>query len=258
MFFSLSAAAILIHGGLTHLFNDYADFLSGTDQNSPAILSGGSRVIQKKLIPPEIVWKLGKWISISLLITAVILAIFSRYELTVLIVIGVWAAASYSLPPLQLSYRPFVGEWFSLFPAIFFLGLAGPWILLDTIPLWAYQNATINAFVCMAWVMVHHIPDIEADRNALPTKKTTVVWFADKFGLRFASFPSLIYLVVAVFFSTWLLSDRLWTGIIVIVLLSIAILSVYKIQPNKLEQVTNIEKILLLIAIIIAIVLGIF
>src|SRR5699024_3363757 len=44
MFLLLSFAAIMIHGGLTHLFNDYADYLSGTDELSPAILSGGSRV----------------------------------------------------------------------------------------------------------------------------------------------------------------------------------------------------------------------
>src|SRR5699024_117722 len=53
LFIFLSIAAITVHGGLTHLFNDYADFLSDTDANSPAILSGGSRVIQKKLIQPE-------------------------------------------------------------------------------------------------------------------------------------------------------------------------------------------------------------
>src|SRR5699024_11375937 len=53
LFIFISIAAITVHGGLTHLFNDYADFLSDTDANSPDILSGGSRVIQKKLIQPE-------------------------------------------------------------------------------------------------------------------------------------------------------------------------------------------------------------
>lgn len=42
----LILGAFLIHGALTHVFNDITDFESGTDQHSPALLSGGSRVIQ--------------------------------------------------------------------------------------------------------------------------------------------------------------------------------------------------------------------
>lgn len=258
MFLLLSFAAIMIHGGLTHLFNDYADYLSGTDELSPAILSGGSRVIQKKLLKPESVYKIGKWISISLIIIAVIMAIFNRLELTILILVGVWAAYSYSLPPLRLSYRPFVGEWLSLFPAIFFLGLAGPWIILETIPLWAYQNATINALVCMGWVMVHHIPDIKADQNAKPMKKTSIVWFVNKFGMKTANIPALMYYTMALIYSFWLLSDRLLAGIIVILLLFIALIFIRKMKVNEINQVTHVEKTLLLLAVFIAIVLGIF
>lgn len=258
IFIFLSLGAIIVHGGLTHLFNDYADHISGTDNFSPAVLSGGSRVIQNDLIPPELVWKLGKWISISLLIIAIFMVMFNRYEIATLIIISVWAAYSYSLPPLRLSYRPFLGEIFSLFPAIFFLGLAGPWIILETIPLWAYQNAVINALVCMGWVMVHHIPDIEADKKATPVKRTSVVWFVDKYGKNYASFPALIYYVLALIFSIWLLNDRFWTGIIVIILLIITIILVSKLQVEKIQQVTNSEKTLLLIAIFIAITLGIF
>src|SRR5699024_2597960 len=127
----LSIAAITVHGGLTHLFNDYADFLSDTDANSPAILSGGSRVIQKKLIHPENVFKIGKWIAIILLMIADIMAVLHRYDLTILIVVSVWSAYSYSLTPLHLCYRPFFGEWLSLFPSNLFLGLADPWIAID-------------------------------------------------------------------------------------------------------------------------------
>lgn len=258
LFIFLSIAVTIVHGGLTHLFNDYADFLSDTDAKSPAILSGGSRVIQKKLIQPENVFKIGKWIAIILLMIASVMAVLHRYDLTILIVVGVWAAYSYSLPPLQLSYRPFVGEWLSLFPAIFFLGLAGPWIAVDTIPLWAYQNAIINAFVCMAWVMVHHIPDIKSDQMATPVKRTSVVWFVEKFGIQFSRFPPFLYYVLAFFSSILLLPDRFWTGLIVISLLLIAIYCVYKIRPKNVQQVTNIEKTLLLLAVVIAIVLGIF
>src|SRR5699024_485804 len=120
---------------------------------------------------------LGVILTIILLAVAVIMVILKQYEVPILIVIGVWAAVSYSLPPLRLSYHPFVGEWFSLFPSIFFLGIAGPWIMFQTIPLWAFQHAIINALICMSWVMVHHIPDIKADQRAVPQKRTSVVWF---------------------------------------------------------------------------------
>ncbi len=258
MLIFLSLAAVAIHGLLTHLLNDYADYLSGTDAESPAILSGGSRVIQKGVIRPHIVWKLGKWLMIVLLVIAVVMAIVDQSKLTILILIGVWAAASYSLPPLRLSYRPFWGEWLCLFPAIFFLGLAGPWLILETIPLWAIQNAFINAFVCMAWVMVHHIPDLDADRNALPIKRTSVVWFVDKLGLKYARFPALLYISIAGFFTIGLLPGRPIAGLILLGLLLLAFIVVIKMDLKNNEQISNDEKKLLLVAIIIAIVLGVF
>src|SRR5690625_654379 len=86
----LSMGAILIHGSLTHLLNDYTDFQSGTDAHSPAILSGGSRVIQEGLMRPKIMWKLGKWLAVTLLTIGILLAFFQQYELTILLVVGVW------------------------------------------------------------------------------------------------------------------------------------------------------------------------
>lgn len=258
MLLFLSVAATIVHGALTHVFNDYADFLSGTDAHSPALLSGGSRLIQKGLVRPRVMWQFGKWLALSLLVIAVLTLFLNRYELAILIVIGVWAAVSYSLPPLQLSYRPFLGEWLSLFPSLFFLGLAGPWIMLDHIPLWSVQNAVINALVCMAWVMVHHIPDINADRMATPVKRTSVVWFVDTFGLSFARVPALLYLSMAALFAIWLFPERVWAGVILLVLLSFATRLVVKMNPSNHQQVTNYEKILLLCAVFIAIVLGIF
>jgi 1,4-dihydroxy-2-naphthoate octaprenyltransferase len=258
MLIFLSVAAIAVHGVLTHLFNDYTDFLSGTDAHSPAILSGGSRVIQEGMMQPQTVLKLGKWICISLLTIAAFMLLVGRYELAILIFIGIWSAVSYSLPPLQLSYLPFLGEWFSLFPAIFFIGVAGPWIIFGTVPLWAIQNAIINALVCMAWVMLHHIPDIDADRQAIPKKQTSVVWFVDTFGLSFARFPALLYVAMAGVYSIWIFPDRLLAGCLLICLLLIMCFLVLKINPKNDQQVTNTEKIMLLLAIIIAVVLGVF
>lgn len=257
-FVFLSIAAITFHGVLVHLFNDYADFLTGTDAHSPAILSGGSRVIQKGFMEPKHVLKTARWLAIALLAFAILMAVIGRYELTILIIIGIWSAISYSLPPLRLSYRPFLGEALSLFPAIFFLGIAGPWIILDSVPLWAYQNAVINALVCMGWVMVHHIPDIEADMQAVPKKQTTVVWFVERFGVGFARFPAFIYFFLAGACTIWVGAERTVAASITAIVVLAALIFILKINPKDLKQVTNCEKILLVIAIIIAIVLGIF
>lgn len=258
LFIILTIAAFTIHGVLTHAFNDYTDYHSGTDKLSPAILSGGSRVIQKGIIPIHTLLKIGKWLAIVLLVMAALLAIFAQYELTILLVVGVWAAASYSLPPLRLSYRPFIGEWLSLFPGMLFLGFAGPWIILGSVPLWAMQNAVVNAFICMAWVMVHHIPDLEADKQATPMKRTSVVWFADKFGLYYARFPALLYLLAAGLCIFWLGFDRPWAALVIVITVSIAVFLVMKVNVADHEQVTICEKVLLLLAMITAILLGVF
>src|SRR5699024_7593381 len=105
--------------------------------------------------------------------------------------------------------------------------------------------------------MVHHIPDIKSDQMATPIKSTSVVWFVEKFGIQFSRFPPLLYYVLAFFCSILLLLDRFWTGLIVLSLLLIAMYCVYKIQPKNVQQVTNIEKTLLLLAVVIAITLGI-
>src|SRR5690625_3430601 len=258
MFFLLSGGAVVIHGMLTHLFNDYTDFLSGTDEHSPGILSGGSRVIQKGIFKPGVVWRLGKTLAVVLLLLSIILAIMGQGKLSILILIGVWAAASYSLPPFRLSYRPFLGEWLSLFPSILFLGLAGPWLMLNQIPMWAVQNDVINALICMAWVMVHHIPDLEADQKAEPIKETTVVWFANKFGIKCSYYPALIYLMLAGLVPIWLAFTRLSAAFLLIVLISISIYIVIQLEIKDHHQVSKSEKGLLLIAMLSGLVLGIF
>src|SRR5699024_1071210 len=175
----LMLGALLIHGALTHVFNDITDFESGTDQHSPALLSGGSRVIQSGVIGVGQLRKMALTLTVTLAVLALMLAIFGQVELAILIVVGIWGAASYSLRPFRFAYIPLAGEWLSLFPSMLLLGLAAPWLMLEAIPAWGWQNAFINALWCMSWVMVHHIPDMEADKKAVPLKRASVVWSAD-------------------------------------------------------------------------------
>lgn len=254
----LLVGCFVIHGALTHALNDYTDYLSGTDQHSPAYLSGGSRVIQEGRIAPHTLKWIGYGLAIGLLVIAGILALLSYYPLALLLVIGVWGAASYSLPPLRFSYIPLAGEWLSTFPSAFFLGLAGVWIMLGDFPEWAVQNAVINALYCIAWVMIHHIPDLQADQQASPVKRTSVVWSVAMFGPKYSALPAIVYMILIGLCGLWLGTDRLWAAIGVVIIVILSIFFIIKTDTQNAEQVTTCEKKLLLLAMINAVWLGIF
>ncbi|MDL4843174.1 prenyltransferase [Aquibacillus rhizosphaerae] len=258
IFLLLVFAAFLIHGVLTHVLNDYMDNKSGTDQHSPAILSGGSRVIQTGLIPSRSLRRVG--IAMIFLLSSLVvgLALFAHYKLALLLTIGLWGAISYSLPPLRLSYRPFIGEWLSTFPSVLALGIAGAWLAFEAIPEWALQNAMINGLFCIAWVMVHHIPDRDADKRAFPLKRTSVVWASEKFGMGFSRFPALLYFFLTALCAFWLGFSRLCAMIGLAAILSTAIFLVIKMDINNDEQVSAFEKIILILAMVNGIWLGIF
>lgn len=256
--FILLLGAILIHGILTHTFNDLADYQSGTDQHSPALLSGGSRVIQTGIMSVRMLIYLGGIVSILLLLITGLFFSFGYTKFAILTLVGIWSAASYSLKPFQFAYYPFLGEGFSLFPAMLLLGIAAPWILLEKLPLWAWQNALVNAVWCMAWVMVHHIPDRHADRKALPIKRTSVVWAEDRFGKQAAKLPALLYFILVGLLLSWMAITRPLGGLGAGMILLYGIYLVFKMDIENVEEVTKVEKLLLLFAFITAIWLGVF
>lgn len=254
----LFIGTILVHGMLTHTFNDLIDYQSGTDQHSPGLLSGGSRVLQTGKMSVQMLVQLGITISIFLLLMTSMFVFLGYTKLAFLTLVGIWGAGSYSLKPFRFAYYPFVGEWFSLFPSMLFLGIAAPWILLAEIPIWAWQNALINAIWCMAWVMIHHIPDRHADRKAKPIKRTSVVWAEDRLGKQATKFPALLYLVLIVILLFWVALTRPVGAIGAGMILISSIYLIMKMDVEDVEEVTNVEKRLLLFAFMTAIWLGIF
>ena len=254
----LLIGAILIHGILTHTFNDLTDYKSGTDQYSPGLLSGGSRVLQTGTMSERMLIQIGRSVSVFLLLITGMFAFFGYTKFAILTLVGIWGAGSYSLKPFRFAYYPFVGEWFSLFPTMLLLGIAAPWILLDQVPIWAWQNALINAIWCMAWVMVHHIPDRQADRKAEPLKRTSVVWAEDTFGKHAAKWPALLYFVLVGLLLVWTAFTRPIGALGAALILLYSIYLIIKMNIMMVEDVTNIEKMLLLCAFVTAIWLGVF
>lgn len=255
----LLVGCILIHGILTHALNDYTDYLSGTDQHSPAMLSGGSRVIQEGRITPGLLYRFGLGLTGILLVLDVILLLTGQYRLAILLLVGIWGAASYSLPALRLSYYPLAGEWISTFPSALFLGLGGAWLATGSFPLWSVQNAIINALYCIAWVMVHHIPDLDADRQASPVKRTSVVWSADRWGTEYSRVPALAYMLLIALCGSWLaISGRYIAAVGIGIIVLLSIWWIWNMDVRQPASVTACEKKLLLLAIAGAVLLGIF
>lgn len=252
----LLLGSFLTHGLLTHIVNDLADFKSGTDDYSPGVLSGGSRVIQEKVFTYNQLKFFGIMLCTAMVLAAIFFFIFGHVKLGILTIIGIWGALTYSMKPFIFAYRPFAGEWLSLFPSMLFLGLAAPWIMLDTIPVWAWFNAAINAVWCMSWVMVHHIPDIDADQRARPVKNTTVLYAVNRWGRRAAHMPAVLYLVVISALAVVMTSTRELAGMVTLILAIVTVLMLFDMKNKDVEAVTAVEKKMLIMASVTAIVLG--
>src|SRR5699024_2094499 len=93
-FLLLCLAAFTIHGILTDACNDYTDTQSGPEWHSPWISSGGSRVIQTDSISPKIIWRIAIFSAVFLLLVAGVFCIAEQYNLTALLLIGIWAAVA--------------------------------------------------------------------------------------------------------------------------------------------------------------------
>lgn len=251
---------VLVQGLLAHSINDLTDYNSKTDQYSPGILSGGSRVIQKGLLTiPQLK---------ALILLLLFLGIFSeflfiendQYVLSIVMAIGIWSALSYSLPPLRLSYAPFIGEWLCAFPAMISLSLTSPLFYLHNLPDWAIENAIVHAFLSLGWLMIHHIPDCDADKTALPCKNTTVVWSLHHFRNKkwAAKLPAFFYITLAgLFVLSFFVQRPLATAGSFFIILSILYL-VFHTDPDSLEKVTLTEMKVIVLTFCNAIWLGIF
>ncbi len=258
IFAALLIGIFLIQGILTHAYNDLADFKSGTDQLSPAMLSGGSRV----LIEDQISHTALKYITIvTTFIVAFlfILAIGSgANRLAVLLAIGWFTAFSYSVQPFSFSYRPFIAEVFSLFPSIFMLTIAAPWLALGEIPVWAVQNGIVNGLWFIGWVQISAIQDIYSDSQATPKKRTTAVYMTERFGIDKSIYAPLLYFSLMIPAALWILFTRPIAGIILAVLLGIVFYLVININARDNHDVARRLKLILIGAGVIAITLGLF
>lgn len=170
--------ALLLQGLITHGLNDMFDWDSGTDQETTGIISGGSRVLVEGLMTRRQMWRV-VFVAVGLYaVTAFGLFLLRGPLVWLWAGLGLWGAVSYSVPPLRLSYRPYLGEWLALMPAMVSGVMLGG-IASNATPSWSLiWGALIYGVFCVASVMQHHLSDIDADWKARPRKRTTpAYWF---------------------------------------------------------------------------------
>jgi len=164
-----------------HYSNDYFD-LEADKHSKPSQFAGGSGILVEN---PELK-EFSKWLSVTLLSLSLILAavfvILFSYSLGffLFVVFGNFLAWFYAAPPIKLSYNR-LGEVSTisvgfLMPAMGYLTLMGtinmPFVIFS-IPLLLYQLLFINAV---------QIPDMEGDK--LGGKITWIVSKGRKFGFK--------------------------------------------------------------------------
>jgi len=188
---------VLIHGVLSHAYNDREDWLSGTDQSSPGILSGGSKVINLGLYNLEEL----SWVGKSSLLAAMLVGSYLFWEVgpSILIILGIgfWSAIAYSCTPLRLSYHPFAGEWLCGFPAVLTCAAGTFWVLTASLQPMILIAGGIHALLAIGLLMHHHLSDIPSDLGSKPPKVTTVALAATTLGIKRTPLVESFYFLLA-------------------------------------------------------------
>ncbi|NLW92695.1 MAG: prenyltransferase [Syntrophomonadaceae bacterium] len=188
---------VLIHGVLSHAYNDREDWLSGTDQTSPGILSGGSRVINLGLYNLEEL----SWVGKSSIAAALLVGGFLFWEvgplILIILAIGFWSAIAYSCAPLRLAYYPFAGEWLCGFPAVLTCAAGTFWVLTASIQPVILLAGGVHALLAIGLLMHHHLSDIPSDLGSSPPKLTTVALVSTSLGIKRALLVESFYFVLA-------------------------------------------------------------
>lgn len=251
-------SAFLLQGIIAHAFNDLKDWESGTDLYSPGILSGGSGVIRELFFDQEELTTLARCSILLVIMIAFYFVLILGLSVAIFCIIGLFAAIAYSCPPLRLAYRPWAGEWFCAWPAMVactagtsYVLSGGGWYLESFI------LGMLHATFCITWLMLHHIPDVEADLRAKPVKWTTVAYLKKKRGWSGVIWILKTYLLATLVFAflTGILLKRLEIFTLSGVLIALTLYWIGHTSWDTVEAVTRTE--LLTIGMTVINVLGI-
>ncbi len=210
--FTVLAGGVLLQGYITHGLNDLYDWHSGTDRTTPGVISGGSHTLRAGLLTTREMWQV---VAAATAVSLALLAWLASWRGPTLLWLGALAlvaAVAYSVPPLRFCYRPLLGEWAGIFPAMVCGTLAAGFAVSQELPPLLILVAIIQGIVCVASVMEHHLVDIDSDWAATPRKATSPA-FWQRARRRPGREVALAYELMALVLSAgaaWLVAPRLW------------------------------------------------
>lgn len=229
--------ALLLQGLITHGLNDMFDWDSGTDQETTGIISGGSRVLVDGLMTRRQMLQV-VWVAVGLyVVVALGLSLLRGPVVWIWAGLGLFGAIAYSVPPLRLSYRPYLGEWVALMPAMVagvMLGGIGASAIVSSRLFW---GAIIYGVLCVASVMQHHLSDMAADWAADPQKRTTPAYWFHGLRRRPGTLIALYELLAAALalaaaIAVW--NGFWWTVVIVVAAMGITMTTTLPDSPQRL------------------------
>jgi 1,4-dihydroxy-2-naphthoate octaprenyltransferase len=173
--------ASIVQGFPAHIVNEIIDWESGADQfKKLGEKSGGSKVIKAGLATVPQLWMMFFVTSLAGFALMGVLFLRSDPRILLFFVPGYFVCIFYTLPPVQLAYRPFAGEWLGGFTGIV-LNMTGCYFAQT-----GKVSATIVVFsicvgLCYVAIMIlFHYLDYDSDKQARPLKNTTIVFLGLK------------------------------------------------------------------------------
>ena len=176
------AGAMAFQGIVAHGLNDLADWRSGTDALSPGLLSGGSRVIPRRLLTEKQVGAAARLAAAVGLACAGVLYLRHGPAVLPVAAVALWSSIAYTQAPLRLAYLPFIGELAAGWPAVITIVVGTTVVLTGGAGPGVWAAGAVQSTLSVAWVMQHHLPDLWADLAATPPKVTTPAWVARRWG----------------------------------------------------------------------------
>ena len=176
------AGAMAFQGIVAHGLNDLEDWRSGTDALSPGLLSGGSRVIPRRLLTEKQVGAAARLAAAVGLACAGVLYLRHGPAVLPVAAVALWSSIAYTQAPLRLAYLPFIGELAAGWPAVITIVVGTTAVLTGGAGPGVWAAGAVQSTFSVAWVMQHHLPDLWADLAATPPKVTTPAWVARRWG----------------------------------------------------------------------------
>ncbi len=160
------AGAFLVHAG-SNLWNDYADELNGSDRanQSPSPFNGGSRVIQRGLVPARLIRLAAVACFGGALAIALLVALRRGWLIPILTILGIGLSLAYSSPPAWLSGRG-LGELAVAFCFGPLLGEGTALVLTGSLSSPVFWATVPLGLLVAAILTLNEVPDLPADHGA--------------------------------------------------------------------------------------------